>query len=178
MMKEDSTALYIGRFQPFHNGHLLMVKHAAKRHSNVIIGIGSAQEELTAKNPFSASQRFEMILRCLRSERINNCMIIPIDDINRNALWVPHIASKCPEFKVIYTNNKLTENLFIKAGYIVKNIFYSRVESRTEIPVENGTRIRNLMFMGMRWRQYVHSEVFSYINEKGLIDNIGRCLNE
>ena len=37
------TGLYVGRFQPFHLGHLEAIKHILKKVDTVIIAIGSAQ---------------------------------------------------------------------------------------------------------------------------------------
>jgi len=42
-----TTALIIGRFQPFHLGHLLLIKEAAKEADIIVIGIGSSQESRT-----------------------------------------------------------------------------------------------------------------------------------
>lgn len=53
--------LYIGRFQPFHKGHKAIVDRMLEECDKVIIAIGSAQEELTKKNPFRYDQRRNMI---------------------------------------------------------------------------------------------------------------------
>ena len=52
-----ATALYIGRFQPPHLGHISVIKEILKKYDSVIIGIGSAQEKGTYENPFSAAER-------------------------------------------------------------------------------------------------------------------------
>jgi len=53
--------LYIGRFQPFHNGHKLLVQDALKRCERLVIGLGSANARASPKNPFSLNEREEMI---------------------------------------------------------------------------------------------------------------------
>ena len=55
------TLLYIGRFQPFHNGHKLLVDDAFKHCDKLIVGLGSANARPSPKNPFSLSEREEMI---------------------------------------------------------------------------------------------------------------------
>lgn len=156
--KKTDTVLYIGRFQPFHNGHFIVVKEMAKEHGRVIIAIGSAQESYTPKNPFTAGERYEMIDRCLRASKIKNCVILPIDDINRNDLWVSHVVSKCPPFTVVYSNNKLTQTLFNHAGYQVRNVH------RRGAMVESGSKIRQMIFMNMNWRKFVPAPVVSYMD--------------
>jgi len=47
------TGLIIGRFQPFHNGHLYAIKNALKKVDELVIAIGSSQYVNTEDNPFS-----------------------------------------------------------------------------------------------------------------------------
>ena len=50
-------ALYIGRFQPFHLGHLHIVKYILEVSKEVIIAIGSSGSH-TVHNPFTAERDF------------------------------------------------------------------------------------------------------------------------
>lgn len=70
--KKYKVGLYIGRFQPFHNGHLYMVKEAMKQCEFLIIAIGSAQESRTEKNPFSIYERYKYIRSALSYD--SSCM--------------------------------------------------------------------------------------------------------
>ena len=54
--------VYIGRFQPFHLAHMQTIKIALENSQNVILALGSAQDERNTKNPFSAEEREHMIL--------------------------------------------------------------------------------------------------------------------
>ena len=60
-------ALLVGRFQPFHLGHLRLIQTLEKRENlgKLIIGIGSAQFKNTPENPFSFDERKEMITKSL-----------------------------------------------------------------------------------------------------------------
>ena len=78
------SSLYIGRFQPFHFGHLSVVKKIIEKGEFLIIGIGSAEDNFLPENPFTASERWEMITLALDFEgiskekytrRISNCAI-------------------------------------------------------------------------------------------------------
>ena len=44
-----SRALFIGRFQPFHNAHLADIKKILKENDEVLIAIGSSQEKTQKK---------------------------------------------------------------------------------------------------------------------------------
>lgn len=57
MNKEFDTLVYIGRFQPLHNGHLNILRKAAEIANRVIVIIGSANQPRTFKNPFDFHER-------------------------------------------------------------------------------------------------------------------------
>ena len=59
---------YIGRFQPFHNGHLAVVKRALQECDRLHIIIGSADAARSLKNPFTAFEREFAITQCLVDE--------------------------------------------------------------------------------------------------------------
>lgn len=134
------TGLIVGRFQPFHNGHLELVKTALKDCDELIIAICSAEQSHTKQNPWTAGERYEMIHRCLRNETIGvfrltsvrYIHIIPVRDINRPNLWVRHMESMLPEFDVVYTGNNFVKLLFEESGYDVKFV-KQRTISGTEI---------------------------------------------
>src|SRR2546422_7130483 len=108
----DSRALFIGRFQPFHKGHLAMAKRILAKHDELIIGIGSAQYSHTGENPFTAAERFEMIHRALDEEGIRRYHIIPLPDTHVHSVWVSHVLSLVPKFDAVYTNSPLVIRLF------------------------------------------------------------------
>lgn len=68
MPKRYDTAVYIGRFQPFHQGHLHSLLEAAKLADNVVILLGDTGGPRTIKNPWTPEQRQEMIEAALLSE--------------------------------------------------------------------------------------------------------------
>lgn len=75
----EKIGLYVGRFQPFHNGHKSVVEEALKHCDRLIIAVGSSQESRTKKNPFTFEERRELIWRSLKglNERV---LIIPLPD--------------------------------------------------------------------------------------------------
>src|SRR5205807_4547369 len=105
-------AFFIGRFQPFHRGHLAMVKRILESNREIIVGIGSAQYSHTGENPFTAGERYETIKRALDAEGIHNYDIVPIPDTHVHSVWVSHVTSLVPRFDIVYTNSTLSFAFF------------------------------------------------------------------
>jgi len=155
----------IGRFQPFHNGHLQVIRGVSRQQDEVIIAIGSANESHTPRNPFTAGERYHMIQASLEAGDIENYSIVPVPDINRYAVWVAHVESYCPPFNGVVTRNPLTATLFGERGY----------EINEPTPVKrsdySGTEIRKRMADGDFWEDLVPPEVVDII---GVIDGVKR----
>ena len=152
--------LFIGRVQPFHNGHLKAIKYILKSCDYLIILIGSAQKSHEGENPFTVGERMEMISRSLaRRSVLQRCRILPITDIGHDELWVPHVISSCRGFDALYTNNELIERLFTERGFTVKKIpFFSRNSLEA-------TKIRRAIRDGGAWKKYVPKEVAEFLLE-------------
>ncbi|MBU2542883.1 quinolinate synthase NadA [Patescibacteria group bacterium] len=127
-----TTALFIGRFQPFHLGHIDAIKQISE--SQIIIGIGSSQYSKTDDNPYGFEERKKMIEQSLANEKINY-KIIAIPDIHDENNWVEHVKKTVGDFDIVYTGNDLIKRLFKEKNIIVKNI-------KINIPI-SGTKIRN-----------------------------------
>ncbi len=149
------TALFIGRFQPFHKAHISDVKLALKECEKVIIAIGSSQESLTKENPFSYEEREKMIMKVLEAHKIFNFDIIPVPDVNDDKRWVDHVRKIIQEFDVVYTGNDFTERLFKE-----KKINVRKIEL---IPKINATEIRKRILDGHDWKELVPNEIVDYI---------------
>lgn len=157
-------ALLLGRFQPFHNGHLNVIKDISKNYQ-VIIAMGSAQVSHKIKNPFTAGERYQMIFESLKVESISNYYLIPIQDINRYPLWVSHVESLTPNFDVVFTRNPLTKLLFSEKNYKVKEqIQYDREKY-------SGKEVRRRMIANENWQELVPKAVTLIINK---IDGVNR----
>lgn len=85
--KKD-LAVYIGRFQPFHNGHLALLKQALSAGEHVVVVIGSANQARTPKNPFTWSERCEMIKLALTNVERARISYLPVRNYYDDARWV------------------------------------------------------------------------------------------
>lgn len=153
--------LLVGRFQPFHRGHLKVVKTIgrARPEAAILLAIGSAEESYTWQNPFTAGERFEMIDRAVGGGPGPRVHVVPVADIRRHAQWVRYLESLLPSFDRVYTNNPLTRLLFERAGYAVETPpLYSR-------PKFEGEHIRRCLATGRGWRPLVPPSVGTYLAE-------------
>lgn len=159
-------ALLIGRFQPPHRGHVQSIAALAREFDRVVVGIGSAQESHTAQNPFTAGERFLMLEAALDEAGVRNVALVPIPDMNRNAVWVSHVRSLVPPFDVLFTNNALPRELFREAGYEVRPI---PLLDRTRL---QGTSIRRAMLAGGAWEDCVPPATAAVIRDLGLVERL------
>lgn len=153
-----STALFIGRFQPFHNAHLEVIKDILKKHDGIIIAIGSSQEKRTAENPFSFKERKDMINAVMKANKISAYKIVAIPDVYNDLKWVALIEKKVKRFDILYTGNPWTIRCFRRYGKQVRRIRL--------IKGINSTIIRNKMKAGKVWKHLVPKEVYGHINQK------------
>jgi bifunctional NMN adenylyltransferase/nudix hydrolase len=75
-MKYDAL-VFIGRFQPFHNGHKAIVDAALERAKEVIIVVGSSFASRNIRNPFTFDERRQMIKSVFPQD---NVKVVPVSD--------------------------------------------------------------------------------------------------
>jgi nicotinamide-nucleotide adenylyltransferase len=153
--------LFVGRFQPFHKGHLEVTKRILKEVDELVIIVGSSQYSHRLDNPFTSGERITMIRKAIQEERIelSRIWIIPVPDLHQHALWVSQIVSYSPKFEVVYANEPLTRRLFMEAGFRVESMPFIKRE------VYLATEIRKRMLAGENWKELVPSSVAKFIEE-------------
>jgi len=151
--------LFVGRFQPFHNGHRYAVEQLLKKYPEVIIMVGSANCEMDMRNPFDSGERVEMIRCAFSKEKLARLIIIPVSDVNNHSIWVPHVICNVPSFQAVYSNNSLVRSLFKKASFPVFPIKYMNRKTH------HGKLIRKLIAnQNKKWREYVPEKVACYLD--------------
>lgn len=90
-MKKYDLVVYIGRFQPFHNAHLEILKQASEYSDNILVIIGSAEQPRTYKNPFSEEERSLMILQSSNQIIANISVENTHDSVYNDQAWVSRI---------------------------------------------------------------------------------------
>ena len=152
-----TRALFIGRFQPFHNAHLIDVKKILKEANEVIIAIGSSQEKNTFENPFSYNERKQMIINVMKRHKIKNYKTYPVPDLYNDKKWVKYIKKNLPKCEYVYSGNPWTLRCFKKYDSNIKKIKL--------IKGINSTIIRNMMIKNKNWKKLVPKEVADYIEK-------------
>ncbi len=155
-------AVYPGRFQPVHLGHIEVIKWALDKVDELIVAVGTAQESHTVVNPFTAGERVVMLRLAMEEFGLDmrRIYIIPVPDILMNSVWVSYLQLYVPKFRYGVARNPLVVRLFKEAGY----------EVLTPPPYErdrySSTKIRRMMLAGdPSWRKLVPSSVARFIDE-------------
>jgi len=159
--------LFVGRFQPFHLGHLNAIKDVLKEIEELVIVIGSAQYSHRLNDPFTAGERLIMVRNALEEAKIDysRVWVVPVPDVHLHMMWVSALEGYTPSFDVVYSNEPLTRRLFIEAGYKVKTIRFH------ERKLYSSTKIRERMLEGKSWEKLVPKSVAAFLKE---IDGINR----
>ena len=82
------TTIYIGRFEPVHNGHMALLQRALDSARSVIVVMGSAWQARSPKNPFTCDERASMMLAALPAADRARVQVLPMRDYYNEALWV------------------------------------------------------------------------------------------
>ncbi len=159
--------LFVGRFQPFHLGHLEAIKDTLGEVDELVIAIGSAQYSHDVDDPFTAGERLVMVRTALEEAEIGcgRVWVVPVPDVHLHVMWVSAVEGYTPKFDVVYSNEPLTRRLFMEAGYEVKSIRFRKRK------VYSSTEIRGRMLKGENWERLVPKSVTEFIKE---IDGVNR----
>ena len=163
-----TRGLYVGRFQPFHLGHVESIKKILQEVEELVIVIGSAQYSHDMTNPFTAGERLVMIHNSLQEAKVDSSRIwiVPVPDVHLHMMWVSEVEGYTPKFHIVYSNEPLTRRLFMEAGYQVKSLPYYERQTYTS------TAIREKMLQkDDSWKKLVPKSVEKFIIE---IDGINR----
>ena len=162
--------ILIGRMQPVHNGHMEVIKRILEDVDEIVIGIGSAQLSHEVKDPFTAGERVLMMTQALAEIDVDpsRYYIIPMQDINFNAIWASHVKMLTPPFSIVYSGNPLVKQLFVEEGYEVRQPpLYDRIHL-------SGTEVRRRILEDKNWQELVPKATADLLKE---IDGVNRLKN-
>ena len=164
-----SRGLFIGRFQPFHLGHLATVKFALRNVEELVIIIGSAQKSHEIRNPFTAGERIQMIKDSLSTETeidTKRVLMIPVQDVDVHSLWTHFVDILVPQYEVVFTNDSFTYLLFQERGIkVVEPPLYKRKEL-------SATKIRSNMVKDRAWKKLVTRQTAKVVEDIHGIERI------
>jgi nicotinamide-nucleotide adenylyltransferase len=164
-----NNGLFIGRFQPFHKGHLATVKFALEKVKHLVIVVGSAQKSHEPRNPFTAGERIRMIKESLDIDSetdVRRILIIPIPDTDVHSLWTHQVDMLVPKYDVVFANDLFTLMLFREQGVkAIEAPLYRRDEMRA-------TEIRRRMAAEEIWEDLVPMPVSKVIKEINGVERV------
>jgi nicotinamide-nucleotide adenylyltransferase len=153
--------LMMGRFQPFHLGHLELVNQILNDCDEVIIALTGSQFNYIEKDPFTSGERIEMIHQTLKENNIDlgRCYIVAIENQFNVATWASYLKSSLPHFDKIYSGNEYVVMLLADFGYtVVSPQFLDREQY-------NATKIRQMIANDGEWEKLVPSSVSQIIKK-------------
>ena len=143
------NGLLIGRFQPFHLGHLEALQFALSKVDILWLGLGSSIKPMEKTNPFSVEERKQMIMSSIDDSIKNKISIYSIPDLDNHVKWIENIDTIVPDYQIVFSNDPMTEHLYSKRDVNVMTIpFFKRDQL-------SGTRLRDLIKSDQKWDDLV-----------------------
>lgn len=149
-------AVFIGRFQPFHKGHLSVVKKISRK-CRLTIVIGSTNRK-SGENPFPARLRQRMIRAALAEAGIKDVVVIPMPDTRDDQLWAKKFLHLTKNPDLVVTGNSWVVKCLKNSGVE----FLKIKEKGRKI---SATKIRAAMRAGKPWKQMVPGAVFKFLKK-------------
>ena len=158
--------LLIGRFQPFHLGHLEALQFALSKVDKLYVGLGSSNKPVEKNNPFTAEQRKEMILSSIDDSMKEKISIYFIPDVDNHIRWIEKIDTIVPKFDIIFSNDDLTKQLYSKRNIQVLSIPFLNRESLS------GTNIRDLIVRDQKWDNLIPTGTRNFLEKTGAKEHL------
>lgn len=155
--------LFPGRFQPFHNAHLRLLKKLLQEYDSVLLAIGTSQEP-NESNPFQPSEVKKMIELAAKTEGLPADKIIfsYLPNEENDDAWVSHLLRYVPRnsFDAVFSNNPR----------VIKQLEKAEIPCFSCKMVEpekyNATNVRFLLRGEGEWKKLVPKPVARFIEKR------------
>jgi len=145
-MKKYDTLVLIGRFQPIHNAHLEIIKRSTALCDKLIVITGSAAQPRTYKNPFTSTERAQMIRAATGGLSIQIVVEENVDTIYNDQAWAVRVQA------IVAKHTKQGEKIAVIGHKKDDSSFYLDMfpqwgyENVEEIEPLSAVNIRDLFF--------------------------------
>lgn len=142
-------AVLVGQFQPLHNAHLELLNRALQVAPVCVVVIGSAHQARTPKNPFTWSERAEMIRLALPEAERARVRFLPVRDYYDQERWL-HVVGEAIGKMTPGTSAKvaLVGHFEDATSEYLRGFTGWSMLSVDRFPGIGGTRIRDAIFAG------------------------------
>lgn len=161
--------VFIGRFQPAHEGHLSALAQAASRCKHLVILVGSANACRSPRNPWTYKEREDELKQKLVQRNITNFKIFPLNDYKYNdPQWITDVRETVEYAKQFTEYGPVTLFGYWKEGNDYLRWFpdwkFQGLESTVHI---DATTVRNRMWVNKdpKLPQTVQDDFAYYVNE-------------
>lgn len=161
--KKVTRVVFVGRFQPFHRGHLSVIVDLLEKFDQVLVVIGSADKFRTPENPFTVGERHAMVKATLDDLGVasDRFKVVPLPDIGDDAKWPKHLAAVCPPFTTVaITDNPKVAALFEKNTK--KKVLKTKMKYRI-----SATVVREAILQGEDLAKYLPAPVVAFLQKIG-----------
>lgn len=142
------TAIYIGRFQPFHNGHMRAIEHALRTVDRVVIILGSAQSPRTVKNPFTVDERMMMIRSAVGNSPVaTKIKFAAVSDNYNETQWIASVLAIAEENDAAYIlgAEKDSSSYYLRS-FPTLQLIAAPLGYLGHEPVLSATEVRTILF--------------------------------
>jgi nicotinamide-nucleotide adenylyltransferase len=158
---KPKVGLILGRFQPFHKGHLYLIKKALKQADKVVIAVGSSNK-YDHDNPLTYRTRLKILKKVIAEEGLEEKIItiIPLADNPNDDLWLKQLLKKTGGFNIVFGNNAWPNGILKKAGFQILEVPY------LNRPIYQGVYIRKLVKEEGSWQRRVPPYLITIIQRQ------------
>jgi bifunctional NMN adenylyltransferase/nudix hydrolase len=142
-------AVFVGRFQPFHLGHLEVIRQGLRIAENVIVIVGSANAAPSPKNPFTFEQRRGMILESFGGSALDSIKVVGVRDYYYNMdAWLMDVQGKVNQYASEGDSIALLGQFKDASSYYLK-LFPQWEHEPVETTMMDATLVRKHLFSGV-----------------------------
>jgi bifunctional NMN adenylyltransferase/nudix hydrolase len=140
------VAVVIGRFQPFHHGHAMLLRLALDTAPQVVVVLGSSFHARSPRNPFTWQERAEMISASLSAQDKSRVCYVAVRDYYEDARWAGAVRAQVRHAVSGAAHIALVGYFKDGSSYYLNRFPQWRLVTCNDAPDIDATRIRKGLF--------------------------------
>jgi bifunctional NMN adenylyltransferase/nudix hydrolase len=142
----NGLAVLIGRFQPFHNGHLELLRRALAIAPRAVVVLGSSHRARNPKDPFTWQERAQMLADALDAADRERVTCVPVRDYYDDTRWtaavVEAVSAHAPEADPV----TLVGHAKDASSDYLRRFPHWRMEACERASAADATEVRRILF--------------------------------